>query len=204
MKLSQLFPLSYCVNLAERKDRWDDSLKEFDKIQHYPERFDAVKDSNPITGCRLSHLSILKKANEEKKSVFIFEDDVMFIEDYNAVEICISELAGLNWDMFYLGANICNTMLQVRPHLAQLTHAQATHSYGVHYNFLPFLIEKVETFTTHLDLLYASLVSQYNCFISIPLIAIQRPSYSDIEKQLVNYEWMISRYNNNLTGYRGF
>jgi len=198
MKLSDFFELSFCINLEKRKDRLKDSLLEFDKLGYHPQIFKAVENENPIVGCLQSHLTIMKNALQLGKSVLIFEDDVTFVGDYKeTIESALDELSTINWDMFYLGANVLNNIYQVTDHLGRLSFAQSTHAYAVNHKFLSTLIKEIETFNTHIDLLYAKkIVPRNKCFITIPIVALQRPSYSDIMMTEADYRgFTLDRFN---------
>jgi len=207
MKLENMFGLSYCINLDSRKDRWEAVQGEFEKIHFYPERFSAIQDEIPARGCYKSHLAILKEAQAKDTNVFIFEDDVEFVHPHNSgsvyygdiidvIEQSMEELAVFNWwDMFYLGGNILRHFYQVSPHLAKLSHCQSTHAYGVNKKFIPELVAFLESRQNILDVLYADSVIPFkNCFISIPMVAIQRTDYSDIEKTKMSYDIPMERY----------
>lgn len=197
MKITDIFELCYCVNLDNRTDRWKLCLPEFEKIGVHPERFSAIYDPVGWKGCRKSHIEILKKAKEEKKNVLIFEDDFEVINhENNLLDNVAEELNKIKWDMFYLGGNILRPFYQVSNHLAKLTHCQSTHAYGVNYNFLDTLIPIVEKNNFIIDVVYADGVIPYhNCYITIPMVAIQRADYSDIEKTVMDYSIPLARYN---------
>ena len=103
---------TYFINLDSRKDRHDETIKEFKKINltNY-ERFSAIKPTLDeikkypfldtrrywskkrdnekyiisASGCKLSHYFILKKAlNEVKKEkyILILEDDILFKDNF--------------------------------------------------------------------------------------------------------------------------
>jgi GR25 family glycosyltransferase involved in LPS biosynthesis len=199
MKLNEFFDSVYCINLDSRLDRWDTSLKEFEKIGFIPERFSAIPHEQSWRGCYLSHLEILKQAREKKESVLIFEDDVEFINyDEEIITNTLKELDAFHWwDMFYLGGNILKPFYQITDHLGKLTHCQSTHAYAVNKFFLDRLIHWLESNQVYIiDVLYAEgVVPLRNCFISIPMMAIQRADYSDIEKRKMTYDLPIERYN---------
>ena len=198
MKISEMFELSFCINLDERTDRWEESKKEFEKINHLPERFSAIKHDNPSFGCFYSHLVILNRAVSENKNVLIFEDDVEFIQDdtLSIIESALEELSNMEWDMLYLGGNILKPFYQVTDHLARLSHCQSTHAYAVNKNFLPTLEEYLRKNVYIIDVMYAEGVIPYtNSYIVYPMIAIQRSSYSDIEKREMTYDIPLERYN---------
>jgi len=197
MKLENMFEMSYCINLDERKDRWELAQKEFEKINFFPDRFSAIKADNPAFGCRRSHLTILKEAYEKNANVLIFEDDIEFIHlEDNIIEKALEELSLLPWwDMFYLGGNILRPFYQITPRLAKLSHCQSTHAYGVNKKFLPSLISFLENKEHIIDVLYADGVVPYNnCFITIPMVAIQRTDFSNIENRDMDYSIPLMRY----------
>ena len=197
MKLDNIFEMSFCINLDKRKDRWEACQKEFYKLNFYPDRFSAIEDSNPVVGCRKSHLEILKRAQKEKKNVLIFEDDVEIINfEDKLIERVMNELYELDWQMIYLGGNILRPFHQVTNHLAKLNHCQSTHCYGVSRLFLDELIPFIENNNTFIDVLYADGVCPVrNCYITIPMMAVQRTDFSDIEKHEMSYDVPVARYN---------
>ena len=202
MKLQELFPLQFCINLDERTDRWELVSKEFEKMNVNPTRFSAIANpKNPAQGCLKSHLAVLKEAQKLKQNVFIFEDDIMLLgEDYNEIiEKSLDELEQVNWCMFYLNANILRPVYQVNEHLGRLSHAQSTDSYGIHKDFLDTLVPFLESQNYFIDVLYSEfVVPKFPCYISIPMAMIQRPDYSDIEHQIVDYSYTVDRFNQNL------
>jgi hypothetical protein len=191
---------SFYINLDDRTDRNEQAIVEFEGVGLSPTRFAGHKRNNPIEGCIESHKAILNKMRGMDKHVLIFEDDVRFVNDVKELlPLAFQELEQRSWCMFYLGGNICGPIQQVSPHLGRLSHCQSTHAYMVNKNFIDTLLLEIAGYTNHLDLFYTDrVVPRYPCFITVPMLAIQRPSYSDIEKKHVNYEWMFDRYNRNL------
>lgn len=197
MKLDNIFELSYCINLKSRPDRWELCQDEFYKLNWYPERFEAIEDLIPARGCLLSHIAILKDAFEKKKNVLIFEDDMEVINfEEKLIEKALDELYDKKWDMLYLGGNILRPFYQETQHLAKLNHCQSTHAYGVNKDFLGKLIPFLENTSTFIDVTYAEgVIPHANCYITIPMMVIQRESYSDIEKRIMDYSIPMERYN---------
>jgi GR25 family glycosyltransferase involved in LPS biosynthesis len=211
----ETFPLQVVINLDKRPDR----LKicrdgEFKKIDSYPIRkpgvlFDKTDNQwwNGAIGCMISHYEVLEAAACLNTNLFVFEDDVSFITDLNIsaflnLEQACLELQKLDWDMFYMGGNLLKPAYQVSEHLAKLTHCQSTVAYGVNTRFLRTLLKYIDL--THIDrpidMIYAdTVIPQHNCYISVPMLAIQRDSFSDIEGQEVKYtDYLEKRYWDNL------
>lgn len=210
--MDKFFDAIFYINLDSRIDRKKMVLEETNKLGVAAQRvkgivfdgqydadlsLDQRKRANGIMGCMLSHLSILYWALKHNASVLIFEDDVKFINNYH--EIVPKALAQLpkDWDMLYLGGNICNTITQVSENLGKLSHSQSTHAYAVNKKFTETLIDYIDTSqVVPLDLTYAyKVIPNHNCYITIPMVAVQQASFSDIENSNVEYEtWMEDRF----------
>ena len=197
MKLENMFEMSYVINLDKRPDRLVACEDAWYKLNFYPERFSAIENENPSLGCYLSHLEILRKARDANKNVLIFEDDIEIINfEEKLIEKALDELYDLDWAMLYLGGNILKPFYQTSPHLAKLNHCQSTHAYSINKKYLPQIVEFVEKNIFIIDCLYADyVVPQLPCYITIPMMAIQRSDYSNIEKRKMTYDIPIERYN---------
>ena len=205
MKLNELSPLSYYINLDYRPDRNTYAQQEIMKLGLIPIRIPGViytETNNTVfnrqIGCGLAHLNGLRLAKEQNQNVLMFEDDVKLINDYtNIIQGALTELPE-QWDMLYLGGNICSSIFQISTHLGKLTHAQSTHAYAINKNFLDRLINHIEPriTTTIIDVMYANdIVPSHNCYITIPMVAVQKSGYSNIEERNVSYQdWMETRF----------
>lgn len=212
-KFEEMFPLIYIINMDSRPDRLTDSIEEFKKIglssivkmpgQIYTQA--STPQINGAIGCMLSHKLCLENALRQNKNVFIFEDDVQFLPHDNLKEIinqCCEELESIDWSLVYFSGNLLRPAFQKSNRLAKLTHAQSTVAYGVKYEFIEKLLSyfPTTTFTEPIDMTYANrVIPENNCYITIPMIAIQRKGYSDIELQEVDYtQYLEQRYWGNL------
>lgn len=209
MEFKELFPLQVVINLDSRKDRLEICQKEeFPKIKINPLRKSGVVFKgtnndwwNGAIGCMISHYHVLQSALLLNTNVFIFEDDVSFIDEKirKNLGIVCEQIKKLDWDMLYIGGNILKPAYQVSSHLAKLTHAQSTSSYGVNIKFIEKLLKyfDLSNIMKPIDLIYAEdVIPNHNCYISIPMLAIQRSDYSNIEQKIMTYDIPIERYNN--------
>ena len=204
MKLDNLFELSYVLNLDKRKDRLDRlNAEEWYKINFYPTRFPAIERENGAQGCYESHLTMLKEAEKQNKNLLVFEDDISFFDHERVtIESSLDSLVEQeDWWLWYGSGNILRPFQQVAPCLARLNHCQSTVFYGVNRKHLSEIIQIVEQNPTFIDVVYSEIVVRnFPCFITIPMIGIQRPDYSDIEKQVVDYRYTLDRYKENFRG----
>jgi len=211
MNFTELFPLITYINLDFRQDRDLLAREEFKKLDINPIRISGTVVNIPnnkmaagILGCTLSHIKCLEMALEKKQNIFIFEDDIKFIpanETKTILNKCCEELDKIDWDMFYIAANVLKPIYQETKHLGRLSHSQSTVAYGANYKFIEKLLSYIpRNQIIPIDLVYTnSGVPHHNCFISVPMLGVQRNSFSDIEGKQVDYEsYLEKRYDANL------
>jgi len=211
LNFTELFPLQVYINLDKRQDRDMLVKKEFERININPTRISGIITNttknamwNGILGCLFSHVHCLEMAMKQKQNIFIFEDDILFTKDNQTqliLDQCCEELNVIEWSMFYVAANILKPIYQVSDHLGKLTHAQSTVGYGVNKNFVEKLLSYIpRNKIIPIDLVYSNgVIPIHNCYISIPMLGVQRDSFSDIEGRSVQYEsYLQKRYDANL------
>lgn len=201
-------PKVYYINLAHRVDRraqidaelvrlgWTDVTR-IDAV-HVPER--------GALGCAQSHVLALKAFLATATATttdycIIAEDDVAFVRDPRPdLERFFADFTPLSWDVCMLASNtVVELPVQDHPYVTRVINAQTTSCYAVNRAFAPTLLAAFEESATRLrlteawtaaacmDILWKRLqpVSRWYCLN--PRAAIQRPSYSDIEKRVTNY-----------------
>lgn len=179
---------AYVINLDSRKDR----LKEFTS-QAFPfvvERFSAITGESGVKGCRASHKVILDKGNE--LPFVVFEDDCKMVQDWSAVTRAMTELPE-NWDLLYVGANLNKPLKQHSEHLFYLKDAWTTHAiiYGSQ-RVIDYIKKNMPIDETPIDVFYSkSVLTNFNCFLVSPMVAIQRDSFSDVQNHNSNYEQLM-------------
>lgn len=200
----------HCINLDERTDRWDDIQKEFDKagIRDRVIRFPAIKDPDGRIGVIKSNLTIVKSALERGlNNVLIFEDDMIFIKDNpnKYLELAIKETEGIDWSLFFLGANTHTRLHKLKPHLVLLKNAFACHAYALNKNiFIPFInkFDGMNQIRSHGDILDVYIAQEIQakktCLLVNPMLCTQKSDYSDIEKREVNQGYIEQRFKNNI------
>jgi GR25 family glycosyltransferase involved in LPS biosynthesis len=198
------FSKIFCINLDRRVDRWEQAQKEFEKagILDKVERFSAYNlPYATARGNHLSHAACIKKAKENNcENVLIFEDDVEWLNDpliLKRVDL------PTDWDLFYLGINMDRySATQVNYHLAKINGGYSTHAYAINKTLFDTLIELNEdTKTVHNDVRMAyEIIPNYNCYVSVPLLAGQRDSYSDIQgRRMDSNQVFLERFDQHLT-----
>lgn len=206
----EFFDKIYCINLDTRKDRWEECLKEFKKlyIENLVERFPAYKLKDSRAGCNLSHITLIKKAKEDKlNNVLILEDDVKFINNTLLnLKKCIYEIEEkkIDWDAWYLGANTHNKLNKITNHLYELKNGFAAHSIAYNKKSYDYILKNykwkkfVESPHDMYDVWLTNLQNDKRVIVSSPILTTQRESFSDIEKRKVNYKFIEERAKQNL------
>ena len=182
------------INLAHRTDRRQQIEGELSVFP--PEkviRFDAIKNENGLIGCVMSHIAVLEMAMHEGwKNYLVVEDDMIWKNYHNGIEI-LNRLINSKYDVIMLGGYYVNYNKQTY----KLISGQTTTSFIVNQsyyitllnNFKEGLNKLQETNNSReyaLDQYWKRLQAKDDWY-NIEL-CIQRPSYSDIEKKLVNYQ----------------
>lgn len=190
------FEKIYCINLDKRVDRWEDSLKEFDKLNLNVERFSAFEGDNRHRAFNKSQWTVLKKAVDEGFNNFlVLEDDVQFV-NHDHLEDALLELPN-DYDLVYLGANINGTNLdRYTDHLFKIRNSFTTHAIGYSHKMAKWIVDNFpfhkdeyerEGLTIYDEWLRVNVQEQFKCFLVAPMCAWQRKSYSNIWNNEADY-----------------
>tara|TARA_R110002020_G_scaffold68611_4_gene179458 strand:+ start:3881 stop:4513 length:633 start_codon:yes stop_codon:yes gene_type:complete len=200
--IDDYFDKIYCVNLDERKDRWEQAKKEFSKLGiENVTRFSAVKHENGAIGCRDSHLGIIREAKElGLDNVLIFEDDLLVLDEHvDKINLALKDLDTVDWDLFYFGATVdpnVGRLQRATDNLVLTNWAYTTHAYAVPSRLFDFILNEAPKHGIIDVFLCRAVVPRGKSFIMNPLLCIQQESYSDIEKHHADYWWMVKFFNN--------
>jgi len=104
----------YLINLKRRDDRLNHMINEFDKINVSFKRFNAIDGKimgdglkSSQVACLRSHVGVIRDALRMGYNRFvIFEDDVIFCDDFEKRFKYYSENVPDDWDIMYLGCNL--------------------------------------------------------------------------------------------------
>jgi GR25 family glycosyltransferase involved in LPS biosynthesis len=158
---------------------------------------------NPQLGCLHSHLLALKYLRDTPtcKHLLFLEDDAEFWPD-------AGELMGEfwrqlrdttpTWDVLYLGHNPASARVMgpVSPNLRRMNGCLCAHAYAVRRSAARFLIDVVERYLSSrpdglelvpYDLLIVPAFSYLVVYATTPILAYQRPVYSELEGRKVDY-----------------
>ncbi|QQC63011.1 glycosyltransferase family 25 protein [Paraburkholderia ginsengisoli] len=204
----------YCINLDHRTDRWQDAQKNHRANGLVPEeisRWSAIVDKDfGALGCTKSHVSALTHflTRETAPYCVILEDDFDFTRPVSEFVACFNRLAEhhIEWDVLLLTGT---AVLAYEPNnnagAARIFESQTTAGYVVSRNYVPTLLacfaetipamEKMRhirprefaTMRLAVDMVWKRLQRNDRWYICHPAIGRQRPSFSDIMNQHVDY-----------------
>lgn len=211
------FDKIFCINLDNRKDRWEKCLGKFALlgIEGKVERFSALTlshltDIAPKTrgraGCALSHATILRKASELKlNNYLVLEDDFDLCyspdECLRSLQLSQEELPK-EWNIFYLGGNLTDEygifpLEKFTNNLFKLNSCHTTHSFAVNSNFYETLKKELPTEENvfhwlpekkAIDVHFSkSILHTSRSFIPQKMLFIQHADFSDIENNYYDY-----------------
>ena len=223
-KILEFVDKIFIINLDERTDRIKKAIKElksfnvqFDKIERFsgivPKLVDIDKNIYKnfrvdlgknvesyiigATGCKLSHLEVIKIAQERGyENVLIFEDDFYMTDDFLMnLNDFIKKVKDLpRWDVLYLGGNnksqeISNYCIPTKfDKVFRCKNVKCLHSYIVNRRLFPKVIEDLKTYGGEVDNYYMEILQpEYNAYIYNPILVKQEPSFSNIVNKDVNY-----------------
>ena len=170
----------YCINLESRPERWQQTQYEAGELWMSPIRFDAIKHERGHTGCKLSHMTLLKQVKDEGKFIII-EDDIKVLK--NGYDIAWEAFQQLphNWDMFYFGATLTRDIGRYSPNLCRLKGGAATQciAYNNQNGVVDYILENHNR-NRFSAFLRDDVQDRFNCFITYPMTVTQRAGYSDL------------------------
>ena len=144
------FAAIYCLNLDQRPDRWENSLRRFSalNISTQVERFPAISTpSNHHAGCARSWRAMIAQARDRGLANFLgIEDDAIFLDNtVDVVSAGLSELQGLDWDLLYLGGAAWETPAEIPGHevLQSPRGLTCTHAVAVNHTAYDSLLAEI-------------------------------------------------------------
>ena len=200
------------INLEDRKDRLNEVIGECHKIELYNfEIFNGIKINDQIyskllnrnkiwkrnnsdyfksaLGCKLSHLGVLKKyINISEEYLMILEDDIIFENNIlTYLNLALFSLKNKNWDILYLSTNlkVKDDATKINNNLLKINKGLTTTGQIFKTKNIKKIIDIIEKSEIEIDNTYNKYLD--NKFCIYPMMAYQRRSYSDINKEVLDY-----------------
>jgi len=186
--------------LDDRLEKWKATQQAFEGTGISPQRFSAIRHAEGWRGCGASHVAIARKAMQLALPwVLVIEDDCLPVQDFAerwpTVKRALEDESG-SWDIFLGGPTYVQGPAEpLGPHLMQIDTGFALHFYVLHATAYEKAIAWNPDRHGPIDVYYSN---QFRIATTHPLLAIQRPSESDIKKQSTNYVELFENADNTL------
>jgi GR25 family glycosyltransferase involved in LPS biosynthesis len=203
---------SICINLDSRPDRWKEAQQEFHKIGLAVERLPAVTgDNRPLA----FNQSVFKAMELAGGDLLLFEDDVVFewpeLVSLKGIIPAILDQKPEDALTVHLGCNIIGIDLtrwqmptQYDSLFAKLHNCYQSHATWYSAEAVEIILKKLDPYmltednNIFDDWLRRKVLSIGRSYVLKPMIAYQRPSFSDIWSTFTDYsgchkqgnEWM--------------
>lgn len=221
-EINSYFDNIYCINLDNRKDRWEKAAKNMEIAGICAERFSGIEgasldfvpkiedeeassmagniENSAALGCLLTHLKVVKDAKSKGyKKILILEDDVLFSKDFAKEAAAAAEK---DWKMLYLGASQFDwSGISPEDGFYRCKNTLGTFAYALDCSIYDNVIKEFERMDRSADNALASVQKRIEgCYVFFPNIAISDVSDSDIrkEKDMKEYSksmrWNLDRF----------
>lgn len=165
---------------------------EFRRVGLYDvQKFTALKDIGPHQSFNNSTRAILTDFyNSTDENMLFLEDDVEF-KLLGTLSNALQNIPD-DWDLLYLGANIAGEdwpqPVRVNPYICKVPYAWATHAVAYRKPIVKHLLDNQPGASEQMyDNFMAGELHKFNCYIVTPMVAIQRPRFSNIWERHCDY-----------------
>ncbi len=202
-EINQLFADKVCINLDRRLERWQQMQDKFKRHGiHAVRRFAAI-DGETATiptswpgtpgayGCLLSHLEVVREARRlGLPSILIFEDDVVFDDQFERKFTDSIRQLPSDWDMLFFGALHKDEPIRVSDNIGRITQANSTYAYALRDTGFDAFIELNSKGDEVLDANSLVLQKEFNCYCFMPHLAWVEDDYSDAQQRTVHHWYL--------------
>lgn len=187
MRFNDYFRNPLVINLDRRTDRMEQFDKQAKELGINYERLQAVEATDPVLGCKLSHIAALNKYDSQV--IFVFEDDAEFVEGFQ--ESFDQAMANVpdDWDMLYFGAYLLKKE-PVNMYWSRSLECSSTHAYAVRKHMVPKLTQAALEHKGHVDVAFSNLHKDIKAYAARPTLIYQGASFSDLQGVDVDYKYL--------------
>lgn len=175
------------LNLPHRKDRLERTTEIMNEYGIEFEVFQAIEYEPGFMGLVMTMQKLFNECLlQGVERLLIFEDDVEFCHQPEVIndtmDKCVEGLKGLDWNIFYLGLQHVRPFRTfITPNILPVNCGYSTHAAAYSKHVMQFVTERV--IHQPIDNFFVQHYQEKNsCFCAYPLLATQRPGYSDIGK----------------------
>jgi hypothetical protein len=200
--INAFFPVCMVLNQQSRPDRMQQFMQEAKRHDLKYEVFYSIPHPRSFTSFNLSVYAMLAKfyATGEDRMLMLEDDCVLSDNALDQFEKSVRELPP-TWEMLYLGCNIIeNNARPYSANLAKTTGAWTTHAVGIRRSVAEAVLKAgIDPGNGMMDDWFAKKIHpKGQSYVCKPMIAVQRPGYSDLWQRDTNYTDIFRNANNKL------
>ena len=202
IKLNDFVDKIYCLNLDRRQDRWETVKLQFQKSDIEAERFSAIdgmklydkssKYHMGFNGALKSHRSILKNAiDNDYDRICVFEDDIIFCEDFEYRFDYYATNIPENWDMMYLGCvyHNCPKPTMIKKYIYKNEKSYGCFAMIINKDMIKKIYDYTEPELEPIDEYISRIIKDYNVYSFIPFFVKTANTISDISESNESFEY---------------
>jgi glycosyl transferase family 25 len=182
------------INLPSRPERLESFTLGAAKHKIDFDVWQAIEHPFGAIGCLQSHQAILREFKESgDESWAIFEDDCLFVGDFEQRFHQFFDAVPVSWDALWLGGKHAERPTTMHEHASIITDVRLSHAYVLSYRPVDALLSlSAEGLpgTSHVDKMWSDLLSKRALTYSpTPWLCGQASGYSDITKTNLKERW---------------
>ena len=203
VSINQVFPDKVCINLDRRIERWRHMQQKFqrhgiDAVQRFVAidgETSTIPTSWPGTpgayGCLRSHVEVVREARRiGLSSILIFEDDVVFDDQFEQKFSDAIRQLPADWDMLFFGALHKDELIKVSDNIGRITQSNSTYACALRDTVFDAFIELNSKDNEVLDVNSLVLQKEFNCYCFLPHLAWVEAAYSDAQQKPVHHWYL--------------
>jgi len=189
----------YVINLKSRPDRLEQAQRELFKYDIPFEIFTAKKHANGADGLHYT-MKELFTSSQNMDNILVLEDDIEIVSGINDIMPQALRELPTNFDLLYLGANVQAPLIPAGEFLFKCNSLLTTHAVLYSSKARTLLlndmvtcgIKQIKAWREPIDQLYQRVLQVHNnCYITNPMIVMQRSGFSDILNMDTHYSELL-------------
>lgn len=183
MKWKDFFTKVYLVNLPEMKDRLEISHNALEKEGIEYELFVATKNEDGVVGLLQTMKRLFTEVlKTDIQNFIVLEDDFKFLLPPNGfLNILVDQLPS-DYHCLFLGCNLLSRPMRVSENLLKIGSSYCTQAIGYNRKVIELILPLLENVLAYDIQLMKFIQPLDHCYCTYPMMCIQLPGYSSIEK----------------------
>ena len=191
-----IYPWSKAVviNLPSRKDRLEQFSLGAEKQEINFTTWPAMAHPLGAVGCLASHREVLRAFKDSGDECWaIFEDDCLFVDNFQELFHNFFDLVPVCWDALWLGGRHLDHPIRMHEHARVITKVSLSHAYVISHRAVDALLGLTERGlpgTSHVDKMWSDALGPRGLtYAPVPWLCGQSDGWSDIIQSHLSERW---------------